>query len=175
MSVESAKFPSRWTSLDPDQLFVVVSRLIALALLITVLSILSPHFLTWSNLINVLRQASLQFMMSAGLTIVVLTAGIDLSVGAVLGLSACIAASLISNGHVVLGIGAGAACRRRLRRRQRRDGDDRTHTAVHRDLRNALDRLWARLCLHEGRGDLRPAGKLPLHRRGVRRHSCLCR
>ena len=114
MSVESAKFPSRWTSLDSDQLFVVVSRLIALALLITALSILSAHFLTWSNLINVLRQASLQFMMSAGLTIVVLTAGIDLSVGAVLGLSACISASLISSGHVGLGIGsallAGTAC-----------------------------------------------------------------
>ena len=107
MSLESAKLPSRWTNLDSDQLFVAISRLIALALLITVLSILSPHFLTWSNLINVLRQASLQFIMSAGLTIVVLTAGIDLSVGAVLGLSACIAASLISNGHVALGIGAG--------------------------------------------------------------------
>jgi ribose transport system permease protein len=114
MSVESAKVPSRWTSLDSDQLFVVVSRLIALALLIAALSLLSPHFLTWSNLINVLRQASLQFLMSAGLTIVVLTAGIDLSVGAILGLSACISASLISNGHVVLGIGsallAGTAC-----------------------------------------------------------------
>ena len=114
MSVELAKVPSRWTSLDLDQLFVVVSRLIALALLIAALSLLSPHFLTWSNLINVLRQASLQFLMSAGLTIVVLTAGIDLSVGAILGLSACISASLISNGHVVLGIGsallAGTAC-----------------------------------------------------------------
>jgi len=114
MSVESAKAASRWTSLDPDQLFVAVSRLIALALLITAMSILSEHFLTWANLINVLRQASLQFMMSAGLTIVVLTAGIDLSVGAMLGLSACISASLISNGHVALGIGsallAGTAC-----------------------------------------------------------------
>ena len=114
MSVETAKFPSRWTSLDSDQLFVVVSRLIALVLLIAALSFLSPHFLTWSNLINVLRQASLQFMMSAGLTIVVLTAGIDLSVGAILGLSACISASLISSGHVVLGIGsallAGTVC-----------------------------------------------------------------
>ena len=114
MSVESAKFSLRWTSLDSDQLFVVISRLIALALLITVLSFLSPHFLTWSNLINVLRQASLQFMTSAGLTIVVLTAGIDLSVGAILGLSACISASLISNGYVVLGISsallAGTAC-----------------------------------------------------------------
>jgi len=114
MSVESVKIYSRWTSLDSDQLFVVISRLIALALLITALSLLSPHFLTWSNLINVLRQASLQFMMSAGLTIVVLTGGIDLSVGAILGLSACISASLISSGYVVIGIGsallAGAVC-----------------------------------------------------------------
>jgi len=106
MSVESVKIHSRWTSLDSDQLFVVISRLIALALLITALSLLSPHFLTWSNLINVLRQASLQFMMSAGLTIVVLTGGIDLSVGAILGFSACISASLISNGYVVIGIGS---------------------------------------------------------------------
>jgi ribose transport system permease protein len=114
MSTESAKLSSRWTNLDPDQIFVIVSRLIALALLVTTLSTLSEYFLTWSNLINVLRQASLQFLMSAGMTIVVLTAGIDLSIGAVLGLSACISASLISNGHVGLGIAsalmAGTAC-----------------------------------------------------------------
>ena len=114
MSAETTNLPLRWTSLDSDQLFVVASRVIALVLLIAALSFLSPHFLTWSNLINVLRQASLQFMMSAGLTIVVLTAGIDLSVGAILGLSACISASLISNGYVVLGIGsalvAGTVC-----------------------------------------------------------------
>jgi ribose transport system permease protein len=114
MSTESAKLSSRWTNLDPDQIFVIVSRLIALALLVATLSTLSEYFLTWSNLINVLRQASLQFLMSAGMTIVVLTAGIDLSIGAVLGLSACISASLISNGHVGLGIAsalmAGTAC-----------------------------------------------------------------
>jgi ribose transport system permease protein len=114
MSTESAKLSSRWTNLDPDQIFVIVSRLIALALLVTTLSTLSEYFLTWSNLINVLRQASLQFLMSAGMTIVVLTAGIDLSIGAALGLSACISASLISNGHVGLGIAsalmAGTAC-----------------------------------------------------------------
>jgi ribose transport system permease protein len=87
-----------------DQLFVVASRLIALVLLIIALSILSPYFLTWANLINVLRQASVQFIMSAGLTIVILTAGIDLSIGAVLGLAACVSASLISGGFVILGI-----------------------------------------------------------------------
>ena len=114
MSLDVVKLQLRWPGPQMDRLFVVVSRLIALALLVVVLSILSPYFLTWNNLINVLRQASLQFMMSAGLTIVVLTAGIDLSVGAVLGLSACIGASLITSGFMILGIAAalfaGLAC-----------------------------------------------------------------
>jgi ribose transport system permease protein len=102
------------SGLSHDQLFVVASRLIALASLITALLILSPYFLTWANLINVLRQASVQFIMSAGLTIVILTAGIDLSIGAVLGLAACVSASLISGGFVLIGILsallAGLAC-----------------------------------------------------------------
>lgn len=101
-------------NLPTDRMFVVVSRLIALVALIAVLSYLSPHFFTWPNFSNILRQASLQFMISAGLTIVILTAGIDLSVGAVLGLAACLAAALMSEGHLVLGIAlallAGTAC-----------------------------------------------------------------
>ena len=104
MSVEMLKPALRLPGLHADRLFVVVTRLIALTLLIVALSILSPYFLTWSNLINVLRQASLTFIMSAGLTIVILTAGIDLSIGAVLGLAACVSASLISGGFVAAGI-----------------------------------------------------------------------
>jgi ribose transport system permease protein len=104
MSLRAAGPLSHPLGFANDQLFVAVSRLIALILLIVVLSILSPYFLTWTNLINVLRQASVQFMMSAGLTIVILTAGIDLSIGAVLGLAACISASLISGGFVIFGI-----------------------------------------------------------------------
>lgn len=100
--------------LSPDRLFVVVSRLVALTLIVVTLSILSPYFLTWSNLINVARHAAPLFLLSAGLTLVVLTGGIDLSVGAVLGLAACLAASLITGGSLVLGIaaalGAGLAC-----------------------------------------------------------------
>ena len=96
MSVAAASRPSALMfGLSPDRLFVVLSRIVALTALIVVLSILSPHFLTWNNLINVLRHAVPLFIMSAGLTVVVLTGGIDLSVGAVLGLSACLAASLI--------------------------------------------------------------------------------
>jgi ribose transport system permease protein len=93
---------------------VVVSRATALVVIVLVLSMLSPHFFTFQNLMNVLRQASLQFILSSGLTLVILTGGIDLSVGAVLGLSACLGASLIVSGHVGLGIAAaltaGLAC-----------------------------------------------------------------
>jgi ribose transport system permease protein len=95
--------------LPADRLFVVVSRVIALVAIVLVLSVLSPHFFTLQNLMNVLRQASLQFILSAGLTLVILTGGIDLSVGAVLGLSACLGASLIVSGHVGLGIAAALA------------------------------------------------------------------
>ena len=53
-----------------DRLFLISSRLEALAVIVIALAILSPHFLTWSNGMNVLRQASLQFLMAAGLTLV---------------------------------------------------------------------------------------------------------
>jgi ribose transport system permease protein len=86
------------------RVFVAISRLVALVAIVVVLSILSPQFLSWPNFINVMRQASLQFLMAAGLTIVVLTGGIDLALGAILGLAACLAASLISQGQLAWGI-----------------------------------------------------------------------
>jgi ribose transport system permease protein len=95
-------------------LFVVVSRAAGLVVLVLVLALVSPHFLSWQNLINVLRQASIQFLLSAGLTLCVVAGGIDLSVGAVLGLSACVAAAVIVGGSPWLGVLAalavGAAC-----------------------------------------------------------------
>ncbi|MEZ5844708.1 MAG: ABC transporter permease [Hyphomicrobiaceae bacterium] len=106
--------PAELLGLSPDRAFVAISRLTALVVLIVVLSFMSPYFLTWANLVNILRHAAPLFVMSVGLTIVVLTAGIDLSVGAVLGLCACLAASLISTGQPELGVlaalGAGLAC-----------------------------------------------------------------
>jgi len=86
------------------RIFVVISRLVALVMIVVVLSLASPQFLSMGNFVNVLRQAALQFLMAAGLTIVVLTGGIDLALGAVLGLAACLAASLISQGQLVWGI-----------------------------------------------------------------------
>ncbi len=101
-------------AIPADRLFLVASRLAALAILVIALAILSPHFLTWSNGMNVLRQASVQFLMAAGLTLVVLTGGIDLSVGAVLGVAACLGASFLNAGGIALGVlaalAAGLAC-----------------------------------------------------------------
>ena len=90
-------------------LFVILSRLLAIIVLVVLLALLAPQFLSWGNILNVLRQASLQFLMAAGLTLVVLTGGIDLAVGAVLGLAACLAASLMTQGHVAWGIAAALA------------------------------------------------------------------
>jgi ribose transport system permease protein len=95
-------------------LFVAVSRAAGLIVLVLALALLSPHFLSWQNLINVLRQASIQFLLAAGLTLCVVAGGIDLSVGAVLGLSACVAAAIIVGGAPWLGVLAalavGVAC-----------------------------------------------------------------
>ena len=85
-------------------IFVALSRLVALVAIVVALSLLSPQFLSWGNFLNIMRQASLQFLIASGLTIVVLTGGIDLALGAVLGLAACLSASLVTQGHLWLGI-----------------------------------------------------------------------
>jgi len=70
--------------------------LIALILLITVVSFLNEYFFTVDNLLNILRQTSVIAILAAGMTLVILTAGIDLSVGSVLALCGAFAASMIS-------------------------------------------------------------------------------
>jgi ribose transport system permease protein len=58
--------------------------------------------------LNVFRQASLTFLIASGLTLTILTAGLDLSVGANVGLSACLAATVMqSSGSVALGAATG--------------------------------------------------------------------
>lgn len=79
----------------------VLSRfqsLIALFVLCLGISLLSDKFLTVANFWNVLRQISVNVCISTGMTLVVLTAGIDLSVGSVLALSGAITAGLLRNG-----------------------------------------------------------------------------
>lgn len=59
--------------------------LIGLVLLVTIVSIIKPQFVGWDNIRNVLRLASINGLLAVGMTFVVLTGGIDLSVGAVMG------------------------------------------------------------------------------------------
>lgn len=72
--------------------------LIALCLLCFLISILSDKFLTVANGWNVLRQISVNICIAVGMTLVVLTAGIDLSVGSILALCGAITAGLLKNG-----------------------------------------------------------------------------
>jgi len=64
-------------------------------LLCLVLSLLSDRFLTVSNMVNVLRQSTINGIIAVGMTYVILTAGIDLSVGSILALTAVVTASLL--------------------------------------------------------------------------------
>ncbi len=71
---------------------------IALFVLCLALSLLSDKFLTVDNGWNVLRQISVNICISVGMTLIVLTSGIDLSVGSVLALSGAVAAGLLKFG-----------------------------------------------------------------------------
>ncbi|WP_448699541.1 ABC transporter permease [Mucilaginibacter sp. AW1-3] len=72
--------------------------LIALFILCLLLSILSNKFMTVDNGWNVMRQISVNICISVGMTLVVLTGGIDLSVGSVLAFCGAITAGLLKNG-----------------------------------------------------------------------------
>jgi ribose/xylose/arabinose/galactoside ABC-type transport system permease subunit len=88
--------------------------LAVLIVLIVVTSLSSPVFLTTINLVNVLRQISILGMVASGMTVVMISGGIDLSVGSVLSFVGCVAAqALVHNWGIpvalLVGIGGGAA------------------------------------------------------------------
>ncbi|MBD1911434.1 MULTISPECIES: ribose ABC transporter permease [unclassified Leptolyngbya] len=71
--------------------FFQVAGILPILLIICILfTVLTPNFLTASNLINVVRQASINIVLAAGMTFVILTGGIDLSVGSILGVTAVV-------------------------------------------------------------------------------------
>lgn len=76
----------------------VFYSLIGLIILIIFSSIIAPNFRTVDNMITVFRQASVLLVLSAGLTAVLLTGGMDLSVGATAGFIGCICAQLLKSG-----------------------------------------------------------------------------
>jgi ribose/xylose/arabinose/galactoside ABC-type transport system permease subunit len=74
------------------------SLILILVALFVFLSFASPTFLTWRNLTNLGRQTSINGIVALGMTFVIISGGIDLSVGAVVGLSGMIAALLMRGG-----------------------------------------------------------------------------
>jgi ribose transport system permease protein len=75
---------------------------VSFLILCLVLSLLSDRFLTVGNLTNVLRQSTINLIIAIGMTYVILTAGIDLSVGAVLALATVVTADLLQRGVPIL-------------------------------------------------------------------------
>lgn len=75
-----------------------LQSLIALFILCIVFGLLSDKFFTVANGLNVMRQISVNICIAVGMTLVIITAGIDLSVGSVLALCGAITAGLLKNG-----------------------------------------------------------------------------
>ena len=71
---------------------------LALSLLVLGLSLATDRFMTLDNTLNVLRQISINVCLSIGMTMIILSGGIDLSVGSMLALSGAVAAGLMKNG-----------------------------------------------------------------------------
>ncbi len=88
--------------------------LVILAVMVIASSILSPAFLTGRNIMNVLRQMSIITIIGFGVTMIIISGGIDLSSGSVVALTGVLATSMYIHTHSVLlglltGILAGAA------------------------------------------------------------------
>lgn len=89
MSSQTLPAKKRWIS---KEWLLEQKSLIALLVLIAVVSSMSPNFFTLNNLFNILQQTSVNAIMAVGMTLVILTSGIDLSVGSLLALGAAVGA-----------------------------------------------------------------------------------
>jgi len=88
--------------------FQALGILSALVMMNVALAIATPHFLTTDNILSVIRNFSFVAIMGIGEMIVIITAGIDLAVGSILGLTSCLTAFLFKSGlSVELAIGGG--------------------------------------------------------------------
>lgn len=88
-----------------------------LVVLVIVMSFISPAFFTQQNLINVVKQTSITAIIGTGMTFVLITSGIDLSVGSIMALTGTMAASVaVADKNlpfllcILTGLGLGALC-----------------------------------------------------------------
>ena len=98
--------PRAWRStikhkyLDPalERLGPSVGAIVGFLIIVALGSVLSPEFMSERNVLNILRQTSMLGVVTVGMTFVILTAGIDLSVGMTLSLYSVVGAMLFANG-----------------------------------------------------------------------------
>lgn len=81
--------------------FAKFQSLIALVLMVVAMTLLSDKFFTPDNGWNILRQISVNLCLSIGMTLIILSGGIDLSVGAILALTGAVAAGVLKNGVAI--------------------------------------------------------------------------
>lgn len=109
--MKSSKFSMKiFSPQNLSKLMIDYGIIIAFVALCLVLSIINENFMTWENWVNVLRQTSINGILAIGMTYVILTKGIDLSVGSILAVSGIVAASLVTGdaaNSAIIGVFAG--------------------------------------------------------------------
>ncbi len=83
------------------QSYGLLQALAVLAVLVVVMSILSPRFLSWINISNLMGQMAVNLIVAAGMTIVMISGEFDISVGSVVALAAAVSAALMQQMGVV--------------------------------------------------------------------------
>jgi erythritol transport system permease protein len=91
----------RITGLDIQEILLRGRAFIALIVLVIVFSFLNPTFLTPANMVIMAKHVAINAILGIGMTYVILTGGIDLSVGSIVGLAAMIVGGLINEGLVL--------------------------------------------------------------------------
>lgn len=91
----------RITGLDIQEILLRGRAFIALIVLVIVFSLLNSTFLTPANIVIMAKHVAINAILGIGMTFVILTGGIDLSVGSIVGLAAMIAGGLINEGLVL--------------------------------------------------------------------------
>lgn len=79
-----------------------MTLLLVLLLMWGILTILSPYFFTYNNIFNLVRQTSVIAVVAVGMTFVIISGGIDLSVGSIVGASSIIVSLLLINGVPII-------------------------------------------------------------------------
>ncbi|SIO18386.1 ribose ABC transporter membrane protein /monosaccharide ABC transporter membrane protein, CUT2 family [Carnobacterium alterfunditum] len=99
---------------NPKDYMGKLGPLLALVVLVILVTVVNPGFISPNNLLNLLRQVSTNALIAFGMTFVIITGGIDLSVGSTLALSSALMAGAIASGldpilAMVLSLFAGTA------------------------------------------------------------------